>query len=155
MVDRAVVAGLQDDCRFSQGQRQDDPRRLSGVCFLCHQLDLFSQVVVAIDGSQLLNMAKQARNAMGAEDLSVLADRGYLKGEEILKCRQAGIEVTLPKPQTSGSQPAVLFGNRDFHYVSEEDEYRCPANERLIWRMTTQEKGRRCIAIGVQLARAR
>ncbi len=94
------------------------------------------------DRDQLSHMAKQARDALAAEDLSAVADRGYFKGEEILECHQAGIEVTLPKPQTSNSQAAGRFGKRDFHYVSEDDEYRCPAGERLIWRMTTQEKGK-------------
>jgi hypothetical protein len=32
----------------------------------------------------------------------VVADRGYFKGEELLACEQAGVAVTLPKPQTSG-----------------------------------------------------
>jgi len=107
-----------------------------------HHLIVAHEVTnVGNDRSQLFNMATQARDAMGAEDLSVVADRGYFKGEEILKCHQAGIEVTLPKPQTSGSQAAGRFGKRDFHYVPEDNEYRCPAGERLIWRMTTQEKG--------------
>ena len=95
------------------------------------------------DRDQLSHMAKQARDALAAEGLSAVADRGYFKGEEILECHQAGIEVTLPKPQTSNSQAAGRFGKRDFHYVPEDDEYRCPAGERLIWRMTTQEKGKK------------
>ena len=96
---------------------------------------------VGHDRSQLSNMAKQARAAMGTEELTAVADRGYFKGEEILECHEAGIEVILPKPQTSGSQADGRFGKRDFRYVPEDDEYRCPAGERLIWRMTTQEKG--------------
>ncbi len=95
------------------------------------------------DRDQLSHMAKQALDALAAEGLSAVADRGYFKGEEILECHQAGIEVTLPKPQTSNSQAAGRFGKRDFHYVPEDDEYRCPAGERLIWRMTTQEKGKK------------
>ena len=94
------------------------------------------------DRDQLSQMAKQARDALAAEDLSAVADRGYFKGEEILECHRAGIEVTLPKPQTSNSQAAGRFGKRDFHYLRADDEYRCPAGERLIWRMTTQEKGK-------------
>ena len=94
------------------------------------------------DRGQLSNMARQAQEVMEAKDLKVVADRGYFKGEEILACDEAGIEVTLPKPQTSGAQAAGRFGKRDFHYVLEDDEYRCPAGERLIWRMTVQEQGR-------------
>jgi len=48
----------------------------------------------------------------------------------------------LPKPQTSNSQAVGRFDKRNFHYVPEDDEYRCPAGERLIWLMTTQEKGK-------------
>ena len=93
------------------------------------------------DRDQLSSMAKQAQEVLEAEDLKAVADRGYFKGEEILACDEAGIEVTLPKPQTSGAQAEGRFGKRDFHYIPEDDEYRCPAGERLIWRMTTQEKG--------------
>ena len=87
---------------------------------------------IGSDRGQLSNMAKQARDAMAAENLSVVADRGYFKGEEILECHRAGIEVTLPKPQTSNSQAVGRFGKRDFRYLPEDDEYRCPAGERLI-----------------------
>ena len=93
------------------------------------------------DRSQLFNMAKQARTAIDAQNLTVVADRGYFNGEEILECEEAGITTYLPKPQTSGNQSKGLFGKRDFHYIPEDDEYRCPAGERLIWRMTTEEKG--------------
>lgn len=63
------------------------------------------------------------------------------KGEEILACEQAGITTYLPKPQTSGSQAEGRFGKRDFRYIAEDDEYQCPAGERLVWRFRTQENG--------------
>ncbi len=107
-----------------------------------HHLIVAHEVTnVGNDRSQLSTMAKQARAAMGTEELTAVADRGYFKGEEILECHEAGIEAILPKPQTSGSQADGRFGKRDFRYVPEDNEYRCPAGERLIWRMTTQEKG--------------
>ena len=56
---------------------------------------------VGTDKSQLANMANQAKAALQAERLEAFADRGYFKGEEILACEEAGITVTLPKPQTS------------------------------------------------------
>ena len=96
---------------------------------------------VGSDRGQLSNMAKKARRAMDTEELTAIADRGYFKGEEILKCHEAGITTYVPKPETSGAQAAGRFGRRDFHYDPKMDEYRCPAGDRLIWRMTTQEKG--------------
>jgi len=96
---------------------------------------------VGSDRGQLSNMAKKARGAMGVQELSVVADRGYFKGEEILACDEAGIAVYLPKPQTSASISKGRFSKRDFHYIPEDNAYRCPAGERLPWRMTREEKG--------------
>jgi len=93
------------------------------------------------DRTQLFSMAKQARSATGAEELTVLADRGYFKGEEIRDCEQAGITTLVPKPLTSNSKAEGRFDKRDFVYIEESDEYRCPAGERAIWRFTTIERG--------------
>jgi len=41
---------------------------------------------VGNDRGQLSNMAHQARAEIGAESLTVVADRGYYKGLEILAC---------------------------------------------------------------------
>jgi transposase len=97
---------------------------------------------VGHDRSQLTAMSKLAREAIGAEKLTVLADRGYFDGQEILQCADAGITTLVPKPLTSNSRADGRFDKRDFIYVAERDEYRCPAGERAIWRMTTIENGR-------------
>src|SRR6267154_3908758 len=59
---------------------------------------------VGTDRSQLATMAQAAKAALCSDSLDVVADRGYFKGEEILACEQAGVAVTLPKPQTSGAK---------------------------------------------------
>lgn len=94
-----------------------------------------------IDRDQLSAMAKQARVAMGTQSLSVVADRGYFKSEEILACHEAGITAFVPKAKTSGAAAAGRFGRDDFIYDAAQNEYRCPAGERLIWRFSTVEKG--------------
>jgi transposase len=86
---------------------------------------------VGTDRSQLANIAGQAKAALEAEKLEAFADRGYFKGEEILACDEAGITVTLPKPQTSEAKSEGRFGKQDFRYVAEEDIYICPAGEKL------------------------
>jgi transposase len=96
---------------------------------------------VGTDKSQLANMANQAKAALEAESLEAFADRGYFKGEEILACEEAGITVTLPKPQTSGAKSEGRFGKQDFRYVAEEDVYICPAGERLAYHYTNEENG--------------
>jgi len=93
------------------------------------------------DRAQLSPMAVQAQAALDTEDLSVIADAGYFKCEEILSCHEAGITANLPRPQTSGKRAKGMFCREEFRYLVEQDEYRCPANERLIWRMTSEEHG--------------
>ena len=96
---------------------------------------------VGTDKSHLANMANQAKVALEAEDLEAFADRGYFKGEEILACDEAGITVTLPKPQTSEAKSEGRFGKQDFRYVAEEDIYVCPTGEKLTHHFTNEENG--------------
>ncbi len=108
-----------------------------------HHLIVAHEVTnVGHDRTQLANMARQAKEALDTEALSVVADLGYFKSEEILACEDAGIETYLPKPQTSGNQARGQFGRDAFRYISAQDEYECPAGERLPRHMTTQDKGR-------------
>jgi transposase len=93
------------------------------------------------DRSQLASMAEAAKAALHSDNLEVVADRGYFKGEEILACENAGITVTLPKPQTSGAKSVGRFGKQDFVYLPSEDVYRCPAGEALKFRSTREENG--------------
>jgi hypothetical protein len=98
---------------------------------------------VGSDRSQLENMAKQARSAMGINALSVVADRGYYNGVEIKACDDDDITTYVPKPQTSSNQAKGLFARGDFHYIAKDDEYLCPAGKRLISRFIKVERGRK------------
>ena len=71
---------------------------------------------------QLSSMAKQAREAMGVEELSAVAGGGYFNGEEILACHEAGITVYVPKTLTSGATAAGRFGKGDFIYDAAKNE---------------------------------
>jgi len=93
------------------------------------------------DRSQLSVMAKLAKAVLKTDKLEVVADRGYFKSQEILACDQAGITVTLPKPQTSNNKLRGRFVKQDFRYVKDDDVYLCPAEERLIYHNTNIERG--------------
>src|SRR5580693_2357397 len=95
------------------------------------------------DRAQLANMARQAKAVLKTETLEAVADRGYFSSPEILACHEAGIKVTLPKPQTSGAKSEGRFGKQDFVYFPEEDAYLCPAGEQLPYRFTSEEDGKR------------
>ena len=98
---------------------------------------------VGTDRSQLATMAQAAKAARRSDNLDVVADRGYFKGEEILACEQAGVAVTLPKPQTSGAKSAGRFGKPDFVYLAKDDVYRCPAGEKFAHHFTADEDGQK------------
>ena len=111
-------------------------------------VDTDSHIVVAHevtnlghDRTQFAHMGRQAKDATGTEHLTVLADRGYFSGAEILACEEAGITPICPKPLTSGAKSEGRFGKPDFLYDAPSDTYRCPAGETLPKRTTTIENG--------------
>lgn len=95
---------------------------------------------VGNDRAQLAPMAKAAQQTLGTQDLHVLADRGYFDGEQVKECVDAGLTVTLPRPQTSGSTAAGRFGKPDFVYLADADAYRCPAGAVLPYHYSNVEK---------------
>jgi hypothetical protein len=66
-------------------------------------------------------MASAAGEEMGHQNRQVLADRRYFNGPEI--------------------KAEGRFDKSDFIYISQDDEYQCPAGERAIHRFATVEKG--------------
>jgi transposase len=97
---------------------------------------------VGNDTSHLARMGEQTKAVLNTEALEVIADRGYFDGDEILACEQADITVTLPKPLRSGAKARGRFGKQDFVYLREQDVYRCPAGELLIYRYTREQDGK-------------
>jgi transposase len=93
------------------------------------------------DRDQLFNMASRARDAMGADQLTVIADRGYFKNTEILACDNANIKVVVAKTVTSNATADGRFGKDDFIYDAINDAYHCPAGQQLIKRATMIERG--------------
>jgi hypothetical protein len=108
-----------------------------------HHLIVAHEVTnVGNDRHQLTTMAKQAREALGAETLEAVAYRGYYEGSEIKACEDAGITVMLPKPLPSRAKAEGRFGKQDFVYDATDDVYRCPAGERLTYRYSWEEHGK-------------
>ena len=111
-------------------------------------LDAGSHIVVAHkvinlshDRTSLASMGEQAREATGTSKLTVLADRGYFSGPQVLACEEAGMVAICPKPLTSGAKADGRFGKQDFVYHSESDTCRCPAGETLTRRFSSFEHG--------------
>lgn len=80
-----------------------------------------------------------AKQAMGVDQIHVLADRGYFSGKEILACESVGAVPYVPKPYTSEAKAAGRFAKDDFVFNAADNTYRCPAGERLSYRFTSVE----------------
>jgi len=108
-----------------------------------HHLIVAHEVTnVGSDRRHLTAMAIKAGEAMGGKDLRVVADRGYYRAEELAACEAAGITAYVPKSTTSGNKAKGQFDRSDFRYVAQDDEYDCPAGERLIYRFSCVEAGK-------------
>lgn len=111
-------------------------------------VDADSHIVVAHevinlshDRTSLASMGEQAREATAMTGLTVLADRGYFSGPQVLACEEAGMVPICPKPLTSGAKADGRFGKQDFAYQPETDTYHCPAGETLTRRFSSLEHG--------------
>jgi transposase len=83
------------------------------------------------DRHQLAPMAFKAQQAMGREQITALADRGYFNGDQVLSCEGTGVAPVVPKTLTSGNTKRGLFTGQDFIYDAEKDHYTCPAGQHL------------------------
>src|SRR6266567_3453579 len=83
------------------------------------------------DRSQLAPMALKAQEATGNKEITVLADRGYFSGDQVLSCEGTGIAPIVPKTLTSSGTKRGLFTRQDFIYDAERDHYTCPAGAKL------------------------
>lgn len=95
------------------------------------------------DRTALAPMAEKTNVILEQGHLTVIADRGYFSGQQIKACEDQGISTLVPKTDTSGNRAAGLFVRQDFIYDANQDEYRCPAGERVIRRFSAVEKGMR------------
>ncbi|MBZ0162848.1 MAG: IS1182 family transposase [Notoacmeibacter sp.] len=96
---------------------------------------------VGNDRAQLAPMAKAAKATLGADQLDVVADRGYFSGAELLACHEDGITATVPRPETSGNRKKGMFVKADFVYDAATDTYTCPAGNVLSYRYCREEGG--------------
>jgi transposase len=107
-----------------------------------HLIVAHEVTMLGYDRDALSMMAIAARDAMAADQIGVIADKGYYKGEEIVASEEAGISVVVPKPMTSNAAARGRFDKADFAYDSAQDIYICPAGERLTYRFTGQQDGK-------------
>jgi transposase len=101
-------------------------------------VDAKHKLIVAFDLSnegndyrQLYPMAAQAKEAVGADAVTVVADTGYSNGEHGALCEQDGITAVVPRAETVNPNGKQYFSRDRFSYDRESDIWRCPAGATL------------------------
>jgi len=98
-----------------------------------HKLIVASEVVNdGNDTGQLYEMAKAAKEELGIETLTALADGGYYNSNVLKACEDDGIVAYVPCVKRTGQMEAKgRFTHEAFVYEAEADAYRCPNGKLL------------------------
>lgn len=72
-----------------------------------------------------------ARENLDVAEIKVVADKGYLRIEDITECDAQGIEAYVPKPLRGSAVAASLISREEFTYDPEKDVYVCPEGKEL------------------------
>ena len=98
-----------------------------------HKLIVASEVVNdGNDTGQLYEMAKAAKEELGVETLTALADGGYYNSNALKACEDDGIVAYVPPVKRTGQMEAKgRFTHEAFVYEAQADAYRCPNGKLL------------------------
>jgi hypothetical protein len=83
------------------------------------------------DNGNLLNMGQKAKEVMGVEGFTCLADKGYYDGQDIAACEENGITCLVAKAKAGGAKKGEGFTRERFIYDRESDSYICPCKNQL------------------------
>jgi transposase len=98
-----------------------------------HKLIVTSEVVNdGNDTGQLYPMAKAAKEELGVEELTVLADAGYYNSIGLKECEDDAIVAYIPLAERSSRlEQQGRLSHEEFIYDAEADAYRCPGDKLL------------------------
>src|SRR2546425_235872 len=83
------------------------------------------------DYRQLHPMAVQGKDAVGVDEVTVVADTGYSNGEHGALCERDGITAIVPRAETVNPNGKQYFSRDKFTYDRESDNWGCPAGATL------------------------
>jgi transposase len=85
------------------------------------------------DKGNLLSMSERAKEILGVQTLTNLADKGYYDGQDIAACEAAGVTCMVAKPRHGGVKKEEGFTRKDFEYDREHDCYMCPCKNQMLY----------------------
>lgn len=108
-----------------------------------HKLIVGMEVTNEVSDRTLLTaMARKAKEELGVDGLTVLADGGYYTSEAIRTCEEENITTYVPVVgrEKEEDEESGRFSRSRFRYDAERDVYVCPQGEELGRIGTTAEK---------------
>ncbi len=109
---------------------------------ICHNVQIAvddkNHLVVAVDVTsdpvdkeQFHNIALQAKEEMGVDTITALADKGYYSASEFAKCKDDGIIPIVSKADHAHTAATNEYGKAQFRYDEVNDGYICPQGHLL------------------------
>jgi transposase len=110
-----------------------------------HNLVVATHVINRNDRNALHDISLEAKQGLGSEGLTVLADKGYHNGREIQQCQQDGIQtIVAPNEIVNSNKHGTTedYLVTRFTYNPESDTYTCPQGQTLSTTGTLHKKTR-------------
>lgn len=83
------------------------------------------------DRGLLPEMARLAKESLGAEELTVVADGGYFGFESVRACEDDKVTAYVPVQEAEYGKHRGVYERERFKYDAERDSYICPAGKEL------------------------
>ena len=114
----------------------------SNGCDICHNVQIAvddkNHLVVAVDVTsdpvdkeQFHNISLQAKEEIGVDTITAIADKGYYSASEFAKCKVDNIIPIVSKADHSHMAATEEYGKSQFKYDEVKDGYICPRGHLL------------------------
>ena len=139
----AIVEGEEDARPMGRGNGPKPPSyNVQTAVDAGTGLIVYHEVTDEVTDNRLLHpMAMAVKQALGQENLTVVADAGYSSGAHASACEADGIVACAPANRAVNNQAdGKLFDRSAFIYEPDIDSYRCPAGRRLVRKQLHRKK---------------
>lgn len=96
-----------------------------------HNIPLDFKVTNQNDSKAMGGMVRRAKTILGHSDFTAIYDKGYHTGTEFDYANKHGVEVIVAIPDVASHAPDIAFDVEHFQYSKENDQYTCPAGQKL------------------------
>ena len=96
-----------------------------------HCIPIDYKVTNENDSKAMGAMTRRAKTILGTNEFTALYDKGYHTGTEFAYADKHGVEVMVAIPSVASHAPDIAFDVEYFEYSKEQDQYTCPAGQKL------------------------